>query len=871
MTIKSLTILDIDLIDSNEAILVLNNLPNVQILNGKSTRDEEEEEYEEEERDFNNNNVGTGKKLYSKMEEIKEDKNMENNSNYNSSENNTMSNQISSRSAKIPNIITNNNNPINNDNNYKKEISDKNSNIIKEQNFQNIKPNTFLYDKIISDDSNKKIISNSESSTNREINDIQKKTNSLYFPKFKIDITNEELNLLNEGKNKFPLFLQEFNELFPKKEEITIINKYNNKIKDIENKKGTIPNYYLFYLIIKKKASILKNLFDEMFPFILNNCPELNKNDIFLKLYTEVLNIIFSSKQLMLSLHNHIEQFNIKNSIDNQEENNYNIELNKIISENNKTISKMKSEKNNLLKKFNDYKSRYELKINTLEKENEFMANKLLNNLNSNFISPYTTLNSKTNKINFSFNISHENKYKSRTPKRSDEKENYKSMPEIENNKNNKSPNKSIQTTLSVDNNIYLHTYNCSSSINRRQTLSLKGLKEFINELYISKSNYNKKCAQLKLPNETLEEYMYTYLYKKFGLKTIVIDWARNVIQGIKDYSKKDSMVLLFGKILKNEQEEDAQYILKTVLKNIQELLKFYLKKQNPLKSIAEVEAIFEMKKRSELFEEEWKGIIYSIFEQKEAEEIQKKIENFIDKEKQKKKSEMIQEYKNLRISMYKKYANNIGNLNTIKNENSLYLNTINSFNNGLNNISFHNNSLSSPKNISVRNNIKMTRTEKYNMLLIPDDKNILYDDFIRIVLNSHIRFRDRQLKNFVELFKSVDIDRDGVINEDEFAELIQKMKIFKEEEIENKIFYFLEKIDPFDNQKITFSECINFFSGELITEIDDNKHQYKISVLEKIFFNDETKEAHKTENIIDSNNEKININEQNMIPETSK
>ena len=375
----------------------------------------------------------------------------------------------------------------------------------------------------------------------------------------------------------------------------------------------------------------------------------------------------------------------------------------------------------------------------------------------------------------------------------------------------------------------------------------------------------------MKLPNETLEEYMYTYLYKKFGLKTIVIDWARNVIQGIKDYSKKDSMVLLFGKILKNEQEEDAQYILKTVLKNIQELLKFYLKKQNPLKSIAEVEAIFEMKKRSELFEEEWKGIIYSIFEQKEAEEIQKKIENFIDKEKQKKKSEMFQEYKNLRTSMYKKYANNIGNLNTIKNENSLYLNTINSFNNGLNNISFHNNSISSPKNISVHNNIKMTRTEKYNMLLIPDDKNILYDDFIRIVLNSHIRFRDRQLKNFVELFKSVDIDRDGVINEDEFAELIQKMKIFKEEEIENKIFYFLEKIDPFDNQKITFSECINFFSGELITEIDDNKNQYKISVLEKIFFNNETKEAHKTENIIDSNNEKININEQNMIPETSK
>ena len=39
--------MDIDLIDSNEAMLVLNNLPNVQILNGRSTKDDDEEEEEE--------------------------------------------------------------------------------------------------------------------------------------------------------------------------------------------------------------------------------------------------------------------------------------------------------------------------------------------------------------------------------------------------------------------------------------------------------------------------------------------------------------------------------------------------------------------------------------------------------------------------------------------------------------------------------------------------------------------------------------------------------------------------------------------------------------------------------------------------------
>ena len=88
-----------------------------------------------------------------------------------------------------------------------------------------------------------------------------------------------------------------------------------------------------------------------------------------------------------------------------------------------------------------------------------------------------------------------------------------------------------------------------------------------------------------------------------------------------------------------------------------------------------------------------------------------------------------------------------------------------------------------------------------------------------------------------MKLFQSVDLDRDGILNEEEFKELIIKMIIFKEEEIEGRIFYFLERIDPFDNQKITFSECISFFAGEYIMDNDDNKNGKEISILEKICF----------------------------------
>ena len=842
MTIKSLTILDIDLIDSNEAILVLNNLPNVQILNGKSTKDEEEEEYEDEEKEHNeNDNSSRRNKLYQKMEEIEEDKSMENNSNYISNDNNNIiNNKLTPRTEEINNINGNIN--INQTKKISEEI------VIKEENRDNINTNKLLYNKIISDTPNKKILtSNTDSNNSKEYNN----KNFNYFHEFMIDITNEELNLLNEEKNKFPIFLQEFNEIFSQGIDNTLLDNYNNKINEIENKRKTIPNYYYFYLIIKKKFSILKNVFDGIFPFILNNCPELNKNDIFIKLYTEVLNIISSSKQLMLTLHKHIELFNNKKTIENQNETNYNIELNKLITEKNETISQMKEENSNLLKSFTEDKNRYESKINYLEKENEKISNKLLNNMNLTINSPYTTIDSGYKKINsINNNILIATNFKSKTPYRFGIKlNNYKN---IENNKINKSPTKSVQTRFS-NNNLYIKTYD-SGYITNKQSLSLKALKEFINELYTSKTNYNIKCDILKLHKETMEEHMYTYLYKKYGLKKLVIDWARNIIQGIKIYSKIDSTVLLFGKILKNEQEEDSRFIIQKLSKSIQDLLKFYLKKQNPLKSMKELNKIFELKKNSELFEEEWKGIIYSIYEKKEAEEIQNKIEKFINNYNQKKKSEIFIKYKNDKITMYNKYNNNINNIlnHNNKNESSFYYNTINSFNNGLNNISFNNNMVLSPKS-NYKN--KMTRSERYNMLLLFDNKNIMYNDFLRIVLNSHIRFRDRQLKNFVQIFQSVDTDRDGVLNEDEFWELMQKTKIFKEEELESKMLFFLEKIDPFDEQKITFSECISFFSEELFK--DDNGNE--ISILEKICFNERNNEQNKYEN-----NYNMNIKQQN-------
>ena len=121
---------------------------------------------------------------------------------------------------------------------------------------------------------------------------------------------------------------------------------------------------------------------------------------------------------------------------------------------------------------------------------------------------------------------------------------------------------------------------------------------------------------------------MYTFLNKKYGLKNLIIEWAKNIIAGIRYYSKKDSHVLLFGKIMRNDQEERARFIIQKVTESIEELLLYYIKRQNPLKLVDDINKIFQQKKNQELLEKEKKEKIYNIYEKKKEKESKKKNKN---------------------------------------------------------------------------------------------------------------------------------------------------------------------------------------------------------------------------------------------------
>ena len=82
---------------------------------------------------------------------------------------------------------------------------------------------------------------------------------------------------------------------------------------------------------------------------------------------------------------------------------------------------------------------------------------------------------------------------------------------------------------------------------------------------------------------------MYTYLNQRYGLKSLIIEWVAAIINGIKTYLREDHDVALFGKILKNECDEEFRYIQMHVKDTLVGLLKSLLKEKHHMKSETEI------------------------------------------------------------------------------------------------------------------------------------------------------------------------------------------------------------------------------------------------------------------------------------------
>ena len=537
---------------------------------------------------------------------------------------------------------------------------------------------------------------------------------------------------LNEFNDLFVIFQNNFQN--ENKEDLSkdlherfqnLINEEANKINENNNGKN-LPNFCLANNIIKSEVNLISFFINSFFEHsdLLNM--ENAKNDIAKKI-NDVLNLLFGTLfKIIEELYTKIENTNkLKNKkieflLEYLNDNNIKSE-NKMVSFN--------EEYENLKKKYKKEKELYNLKIEKLQRENKQITDSL--------IKKGIDLSSSLNNINLNnSNISR------------------KTIDE--NNKNE----------IGIDATFL--------GLAGAKILTKKQMHDFINELYDSKIEYDKVCAENHLKKESMEHYMYKFLNNKYGLKNLVIEWSSSIITGIKMYSSTDSDINLFSKILKNKVEEGQKLVVIKLKSTIKELYDMYIKNKsrlNPNKgknklNEAEIENILNSFNENILLnEDEWKNIIKSIYNE--------------------------EEYKIL----IKYIINKISDKNEIEKKNYI------------------NNLMSKKKSQVTRDDLEFANRKKFPF-------KINYKEFVNILTGYQITYREKYLSNLHKLFVKYDEDSVGVLNENGFKKLLNSIDFIRKQggDYMKKL---LNKIDPHSYNNITFTEIVNLFSKEMLINED--------------------------------------------------
>jgi hypothetical protein len=82
-----------------------------------------------------------------------------------------------------------------------------------------------------------------------------------------------------------------------------------------------------------------------------------------------------------------------------------------------------------------------------------------------------------------------------------------------------------------------------------KRVVTLRQAKDLIEEIAQSKQKFDQKCMEAPIPRETMEQHMYNYLSQKFGLRSLVVEWATALVNCLKIYWSKDSDCALFAMV----------------------------------------------------------------------------------------------------------------------------------------------------------------------------------------------------------------------------------------------------------------------------------------------------------------------------------
>lgn len=168
-----------------------------------------------------------------------------------------------------------------------------------------------------------------------------------------------------------------------------------------------------------------------------------------------------------------------------------------------------------------------------------------------------------------------------------------------------------------------INQHNCLSpeKLHVKKTFTINFMKDLIEEIYESKTKHDMKCLDLKQNRETLDQYIFSFLTQRHGLKELVMENLITLYNSIKKYAKNSVEISFFGKILRNDIEEDYRYIFIKLKSTIKELLVLAIKNKYPLKLSSEITELIKSKENQTLLleKDEWSYIIKFLYETKDS------------------------------------------------------------------------------------------------------------------------------------------------------------------------------------------------------------------------------------------------------------
>ena len=127
-----------------------------------------------------------------------------------------------------------------------------------------------------------------------------------------------------------------------------------------------------------------------------------------------------------------------------------------------------------------------------------------------------------------------------------------------------------------------------------------------------------------------MENFLYTYLNNKYGLKNLIIEWAVAIVNGIVKHASQDHDVRLFGKILKNECDEEFRFIQMHVRETLTSLVRVMLRDRFQFKGEREIQRMVDgICTGGGVIEEwMWRRVIDKMYDAEDATILEKRFMN---------------------------------------------------------------------------------------------------------------------------------------------------------------------------------------------------------------------------------------------------